>query len=149
MTTEFTGSYEPSDMENAILEEDIEIELEDDEEGLTSWRELITEQMMEEGEGWSDVLDYTISREELDEKFYDGYGITGGAPFVLWTHNNIYFSTAYDGKEWVSVLPRHPRSNYNLYFHIGDNDAFQSLPDDEEDEEEQQPIDTNWKEEGF
>jgi hypothetical protein len=83
----------------------------------TSWREDITELLTQNGETWADVEAHTLTDEQLDKKFDHGYGGTEGAPFTLWTKNNVYFPGCYDGAEWVASVPRNP--NGHATEHVG------------------------------
>jgi hypothetical protein len=88
------------------------------EDMLSTWRELITTEMDKRGESFDDCVACSLSQEELDAKFYDGMGVTEGKPFMLWTHNRVYFSVAEEGGEWVESVPRNP-SMTESFSHIG------------------------------
>lgn len=75
---------------------------------MTTWRELILNEMQSQNETWDNVVACTLSNEELDVDFYDGYGSAEGQPFTLWTNSRVYFPVVYDGAEWVGSVPRHP-----------------------------------------
>lgn len=64
--------------------------------------------MATQGETRKDIISYTLTEEELDIPFDDGYGGTEGKPFTLWTKNRVYFPVQYDGAEWVDSVPRNP-----------------------------------------
>jgi len=83
---------------------------------MTTWRELIYEEMKNQNESWADVVSHTEF--DLDRKFYGGYGISEGEPFTLWTKKRVYFPVVYDGMEWVSSVPRSPRSK-EVTRHVG------------------------------
>ncbi len=70
--------------------------------------ELIGLALGEVGEGWGDVVSCTLSEDELDVRFDDGYGCAEGKPFTLWTTNRVYFPTEYDGLEDVASVSRDP-----------------------------------------
>lgn len=74
----------------------------------TSWREDLTKALAENGETWADVEAHTLSDEQLDAKFYHGYGSAEGTPFTLWTKRRVYFPACYDGAEWVASVSRNP-----------------------------------------
>jgi hypothetical protein len=74
---------------------------------MTTWRKLITEAMVPD-DSWENVVSCTLSDEELDVEFDDGYGGTRGVPFTLWTKKNVYFPIQYDGSEWVGSVSRKP-----------------------------------------
>ena len=77
---------------------------------LTTWRKEITSQMNENNETWDSVEACTLSQEELDIEFCDGFGSSNGKPFTVWTKNFVYFPGVYDGMEWVDSVPRNPCS---------------------------------------
>ena len=71
-----------------------------------TWRKLITLEMKEVGEKWSDVVACTLSEAELDVPFDIGYGAPEGQPFTVWTTNRVYFPVQYDGAEWAASVSR-------------------------------------------
>jgi len=74
----------------------------------TTWRKLLDTALIAEGESWGDVVANTLTDEELDVQFYDGYGAPEGTPFFMWTANRVYFAVCYDGAESVASVPRNP-----------------------------------------
>ena len=70
---------------------------------MSTWRELI---------GYildGDVLiANTLTDEEMDIDFDDGYGGHQGKPFTAWSEAMVYFPVVYDGAEWVGRAPRNP-----------------------------------------
>jgi len=77
-------------------------------DGLVSWRELLTEELADYGETWADVVSHTLTEEQLDQRFNDGFGVPEGCPFTLWTQKRVYFPDEYDGAEGVSSVSRNP-----------------------------------------
>ncbi len=75
---------------------------------MTSWRELIQQEMILEDESWEDVEHCTLQNGELDRDFDSSYGQPEGTPFTLWTRNRVYFPLNYDGEESVGSVPRNP-----------------------------------------
>ena len=75
-------------------------------ERRATWRELITLEMEDVGEKWSDVVACTLSETELDRVFSDGYEYPQGQPFTLWTTNRVYFPVHYNESEWVASASR-------------------------------------------
>ncbi len=89
---------------------------------MTTWRELITETMKENGDTWEDVIDFKLSKggykwddndddkkePSLDDDFYSGFGGEEGCSFQLWTKSNVYFPICYDGSEWCGSASRNP-----------------------------------------
>ena len=74
----------------------------------TCWKDLISEAMEEKKESWKDVVQCTLSKEDLLAEFDDSYGATEGRPFTLWTKERVYFPAVYDGEERVASAPRNP-----------------------------------------
>lgn len=71
---------------------------------MATWRELIGKALND-----GDVLiSNTLSEEEMDCKFDDGYGGEEGLEFTAWSKDWVYFPICYDGAEWVGSVPRHP-----------------------------------------
>lgn len=83
---------------------------------LTTWRELITRRMDAHKDGWDHLVSCTLSDEELDVKFDDGYGISQGKPFTLWTTGYVYFPIVYDGAEYVGSVSRSPDGEPTEHF---------------------------------
>jgi hypothetical protein len=73
-----------------------------------TWRQLITKEMLRQNEGWSEKVYCTLTDNELDAKFDDGYGGSEGKAFTLWTQRRVYFPVVYDGSEWAASVPRDP-----------------------------------------
>ena len=48
-----------------------------------------------------EILWCTLSEEELNKEFDDGYGGHSGAAFTAWSKNWVYFPIVYDGAEWI------------------------------------------------
>jgi hypothetical protein len=84
---------------------------------MTTWREMISEEMLDEGETWADV-ESIVGSEYFDLSFDDGYGRTGGKPFTVWTAKRVYFPVTSDGAEWVASVSRNPDAIATK--HIGD-----------------------------
>jgi len=70
----------------------------------TSWREELHEAL-----NGDKLIFNTLSNEEMDIQFYEGYGCTEGLPFTAWSETRVYFPVCYDGLEWVGSAPRNPR----------------------------------------
>ena len=88
---------------------------------MSTWRELIEQTMEENGDDWSNVVEYKLAKntweegdqtllppEELDRDFHCSYGGTEGAFFTLWSREFVYFPICYDGAEWCGSAPRNP-----------------------------------------
>lgn len=74
----------------------------------TTWRMKLAAAMQEAHESFDDVVATTLSNEDMDVTFCDGFGGSEGKPFTLWTKNRVYFPVVYDGAEWVESVPRDP-----------------------------------------
>ena len=75
-----------------------------DDSDMTTWRKALTDA----GFDWGDLQGCTLSDEDLDVEFYDGFGASDGKPFTAWTSDRVYFPVVYDGSEWVGSVPRNP-----------------------------------------
>ena len=69
----------------------------------TSWRKELHEVL--DGDK---LIFNTLSNQEMDIKFDEGYGCTEGLPFTAWSETRVYFPVCYDGSEWVGSVARHP-----------------------------------------
>lgn len=74
----------------------------------TTWSKEIARALEAHGESWSDVITCTLTPEEREVVFDDGYGSIEGKPFTAWTKDWVYFPVCYDGAEWVGSAPRNP-----------------------------------------
>ncbi len=70
---------------------------------MTTWKEQIKDTA-----GDDEIIACTLTEEELDRKFDNGYGGEEGAPFTAWSETRVYFPICYDGSEWVGSAPRNP-----------------------------------------
>lgn len=79
----------------------------DDEEELSSWRELLAKARKKAGDD-SALLKITLSEKQLDRKFPIDYGGGYEIKWMGWTEKRVYFPNSYDG--WLSVcsVPRNP-----------------------------------------
>ena len=75
-------------------------------DGYTTWRYEITEEMRNQGESWGDVKYCTLTDEQLDEPFDYSYGSVKGKPFTVWTRKRVYFPKEYDGYESCDSVSR-------------------------------------------
>lgn len=75
---------------------------------MTTWRELIRDEMTNNDEEFADLVSCTLSDEQLDVDFDSGYGGTEGAEFTAWSKNFVYFPVCYDGAEWCGSAHRNP-----------------------------------------
>lgn len=85
---------------------------------MATWRELIQEEMDNNGDSFDNLVDFVLGGgksddwktvvEDLDAEFHDGYGGEGGCYFQLWTKDFVYFPICYDGAEWCGSASRNP-----------------------------------------
>lgn len=75
---------------------------------MVTWRQLITGVMGFDGDSWANLVAITLTDEELDRPFDNGFGGSEGEPFCAWTSRRVYFPVVYDGSEWVSSVSRMP-----------------------------------------
>ena len=79
---------------------------------MATWRKLINI-----AAGDDRIISCTLTDEELDKEFDDGYGFPQGKPFTAWSEKFVYFPVVYDGAEWVGRAPRNPCDE--VTFHMG------------------------------
>lgn len=82
--------------------------LKEDTDRMINWKTSIGIEMKIQGESWEDVESCTLSEEELNVVFDNGYGGKEGKPFTLWTKKRVYFPVCYDGSEWTGSVSRNP-----------------------------------------
>ncbi len=75
---------------------------------MATWRKQLIDTMRLYDETFSDIVSNTMTDQEMDTEFDDGYGGEEGCPFTVWTHNRVYFPVTYDGAEWVGSVSRNP-----------------------------------------
>ncbi len=75
---------------------------------MTTWKEEILDEMKRVGESFEDFETTTLTAEDFNLEFDNGYGSPEGKAFTLWTKNRVYFPVCYDGAECVSSVPRNP-----------------------------------------
>ena len=83
---------------------------------MRNWRELLQHEFEQTGDSFETIVT-TLTDEELDRKFDDGFGSSEGEPFTAWSENYVYFPVVYDGAEWVGFAPRNP--NGKATKHVG------------------------------
>ena len=90
-----------------------------------TWRDIITEELVLNGETWADVVDFAVARDRLaaegkpslDRPFDSGFGFPQGDSFTVWTGGYVYFPVVYDGAESCGSVPRNPGGRANP--HVG------------------------------
>lgn len=75
---------------------------------LTTWRKELEDACALVDESISDLEHITLTPEEMDKEFDNGYGGSEGIPFTAWSSQRVYFPCIYDGREWVNSVPRNP-----------------------------------------
>ena len=68
-----------------------------------SWKELLEDKFDDD-----ELIANTLSNEEYNRPFDDGFGGPEGKPFTAWSKEWVYFPVCYDGAEWVERVPRNP-----------------------------------------
>ena len=84
---------------------------------MTTWRNLILEEMNRCCDSWRELAGCTLSEEELDNRFDHLAPEPIGQPFTLWTFSRVYFPWEHDGVEKCASVPRSPCSEVTP--HIG------------------------------
>lgn len=74
---------------------------------MTTWYKELEKAFSETGEDIKHML-CTLSQEELDKTFNNGWGGHEGMPFTAWGEKYVYFPVVYDGAEWVGYARRDP-----------------------------------------
>lgn len=77
----------------------------------TTWRKELEEILSRCNETWDDIVASTLTLDQLDTEFDDGFGSSNGCPFTVWTTNRVYFPAVYDGSEWIASVSRNPDGN--------------------------------------
>lgn len=70
---------------------------------MSTWKEKI-----ESEANGDEIIECTLSKEELDVEFDSGFGGSCGKAFTAWSEKYVYFPVVYDGAEWVGRAPRNP-----------------------------------------
>ena len=73
---------------------------------MANWKDMIQEEVNQTDK--NEIIKCTLSDDELNSEFDDGYGISCGEPFTAWSETRVFFPVVYDGAEWVSSAPRNP-----------------------------------------
>jgi len=73
---------------------------------MNCWKNMLVEEMEKYGETIADIISNTMTEEQMNEVFDDGYGIAYGCSFTVWTEKSVYFPVCYDGAEWVGRVAR-------------------------------------------
>jgi len=69
---------------------------------------MLSRTLEEYGESFADIESNTMTDEDMDTEFDDGYGGEEGCPFTVWTKSRVYFPACYDGAEWIASVARNP-----------------------------------------
>jgi hypothetical protein len=64
--------------------------------------------MKDHSEEWSDIEGSTLTEEQADKQFDDGFGSAKGCAFTVWTPRRVYFPICYDGAEHCGSAARYP-----------------------------------------
>lgn len=105
------------------------------EDGEISWLRMLNEIMLEEdfdgypSNNYADQIEMIAiggklltweqaqTDEDLNKRFYQGFGGVNGAPFTAWSAKWVYFPVQYDGRESIGRAPRNPCNHANE--HVG------------------------------
>lgn len=71
----------------------------------TTWRKELNDALRRTGDL---LVACSLTDEELDTEFDDGFGAAEGKSFWCWGTKFVYFSVVYDGAESVGYVPREP-----------------------------------------
>lgn len=82
----------------------------------TTWRQEFLDIFEDTGDSFETII-CTLTDDELDVEFDEGFGIVKGKPFTAWSEKYVYFPAQYDGKEWIEYVSRNP--NGEPTYHIG------------------------------
>lgn len=74
----------------------------------TTWSSLLIEAFKQADDSWDEIEASTLTQEQMDAPFDDGYGGSEGVPFTIWTKKHVFFPAVYDGAEWVAWVSRNP-----------------------------------------
>ena len=69
-----------------------------------------------QNETFEDIVECTLTDEELVMGFDCGYGGSERKPFTLWTANRVYFPVVYNEAEWVGSVSRNPDGKATYHF---------------------------------
>jgi len=83
---------------------------------VTTWRQEFIEAFEETNDNFDNLV-CTLTDEELDIEFNNGFGVEEGKPFTAWSENFVYFPVRYDGSEWIAWVSRNPDNKPTA--HIG------------------------------
>lgn len=72
----------------------------------TCWGKLLADAMKSVGDA-TPLHEMVFFPDDLglQDRFYDGYGLPEGEPFIAWSRTRVYFPVTYDGAEWVGSMP--------------------------------------------
>ena len=73
----------------------------------TTWKKEFEDAFKTTGDTLESI-ETTLSAEELEKEFDNGYGGAEGSEFTAWSKDWVYFPVVYDGVEWVGYAPRNP-----------------------------------------
>ena len=74
---------------------------------MTTWMKELKDAFKQTGDDLN-KMKCTLTPEELNRQFDDGYGSVNGKIFTAWGEKYVYFPVCYDGAEAVGWAPRNP-----------------------------------------
>ena len=89
-----------------------------------TWKDKLTEVMKERGDAWENIVHVSLPNPlpdrfngvvswhdvDIEDRYFGGRDM----PFIVWTHDWVYFPTEYDGFEGVDSMPRNPCDDVGL-----------------------------------
>ena len=70
---------------------------------MNNWKRILNECA-----NGDNIIECTLTEEELLEDFDDGYGGIESKEFTAWSERWVYFPICYDGAVWAGRAPRNP-----------------------------------------
>lgn len=84
---------------------------------MNTWRSMISEEMTEQNDAWTEIVGCTLSQEQLDAEHPDHLYKPDGVPFppfTLWTKTRVYFDVENCERHECRSVPRHPCNEATL-----------------------------------
>jgi hypothetical protein len=75
---------------------------------MDCWKNMLMKEMELYGETLDDIVYNTMTEDDMNKMFDNGYGGEEGCIFTVWTEKSVYFPICYDGAEWVGRVSRNP-----------------------------------------
>lgn len=75
---------------------------------FVGWKDVISEEMLEHGESFDDIVSTTLTDEDLGRRFLMGHRADDRLEFTVWTEKRVYFPLNYDGDVGCGSVSRIP-----------------------------------------